>query len=180
MPMDFCKTKKYGRLTFIRDEYVKNEHTYSRWKCECGREIVTRKNNVLFGTKISCGCSRHLSNSKLWRGVGEISKTFWSRIRGNARSRNRTLSITMKDAWKLFLKQNRKCALSDEPLIFAKAGTNFLGGTASLDRIDSSKGYTIDNVQWVHRDINRMKSDLLPATFFMWCKKIVDKHSKME
>ena len=28
----------------------------------------------------------------------------------------------------------------------------------SLDRIDSSKGYEENNVQWVHKDINLMKN----------------------
>lgn len=32
--------------------------------------------------------------------------------------------------------------------------------TASLDRIDSSKGYTIDNVWWIHKQLNWMKWDL--------------------
>ena len=29
---------------------------------------------------------------------------------------------------------------------------------ASLDRIDSKKGYTEDNVQWVHKYVQRMKN----------------------
>ena len=38
--------------------------------------------------------------------------------------------------------------------------------TASLDRIDSSKGYTEDNIQWVHKDVNQMKMDLPEQRFF--------------
>lgn len=44
--------------------------------------------------------------------------------------------------------------------------------TASLDRIDNTKGYTEDNVQWVHKIINKMKSDLTQEDFIMWCKRI--------
>ena len=46
--------------------------------------------------------------------------------------------------------------------------------TASLDRIDNTKGYTQDNVQWVHKDINRIKSDLSQEYFLTLCKTVVD------
>ena len=45
--------------------------------------------------------------------------------------------------------------------------------TASLDRIDSLKGYTEDNVQWVHKHINFMKGSLSENKFIEYCKLIV-------
>ena len=47
-------------------------------------------------------------------------------------------------------------------------------GTASLDRIDSSKGYIEGNIQWVHKDINRMKGDSSDNDFIKLCKIISD------
>ena len=44
--------------------------------------------------------------------------------------------------------------------------------TASLDRIDSCKGYTIDNVQWVHKWINVMKSDHSQDEFIALCRAV--------
>jgi hypothetical protein len=46
--------------------------------------------------------------------------------------------------------------------------------TASLDRIDSSKGYCEDNVQWVHKDINRMKNTFDQDYFISLCKLIAE------
>lgn len=46
--------------------------------------------------------------------------------------------------------------------------------TASLDRIDSLKGYTIDNVQWIHKHINYMKIDLTEQEFFHFIKQIYE------
>ena len=40
---------------------------------------------------------------------------------------------------------------------------------ASVDRIDSSKGYVIDNIQWVYRKINRMKNDVSDMDFVDLC-----------
>ena len=44
--------------------------------------------------------------------------------------------------------------------------------TASLDRIDSSKGYILGNIQLVHRDVNRIKSDFEQDYFIKICKLI--------
>lgn len=42
----------------------------------------------------------------------------------------------------------------------------------SVDRIDSKKGYTRDNVQLVCMAINQMKSDLDNNTFYNLCKAV--------
>jgi len=44
--------------------------------------------------------------------------------------------------------------------------------TASLDRIDSSRGYEIGNIQWVHLITNQMKQALDESEFVEWCKDI--------
>lgn len=49
----------------------------------------------------------------------------------------------------------------------------YLRGVASdLDRIDSSKGYIIDNVQWVHKDVNLMKLSHSKNTFIQICNQV--------
>lgn len=63
------------------------------------------------------------------------------------------------------------------PLVFrSKSGMS--DGTASLDRIDSSKGYVVGNVQWVHKDVNTVKWDLTLDNFFRVCKMVVE-HNKL-
>jgi len=44
--------------------------------------------------------------------------------------------------------------------------------TASLDRIDSTKNYTIDNIQWVHKDVNKMKMDFSQEYFIEMCRLV--------
>jgi hypothetical protein len=71
-----------------------------------------------------------------------------------------TINITLEYIWDLLLEQNRKCALTGLPLTFAKDyNKSTLDQTASLDRIDSSVGYIIGNVQWVHKEINKIKRE---------------------
>jgi len=78
------------------------------------------------------------------------------------------------DAWKMFEKQDSKCALSGMPIEFVTVNRrrDRSKQTASLDRIDSEGDYTIDNVQWVHKDVNRMKNVFDNDYFIEICKKI--------
>jgi uncharacterized membrane-anchored protein len=68
----------------------------------------------------------------------------------------------------LFKKQNKKCALSGLDLTLDYN----LENTASLDRIDSNEGYIKDNVQWIHKKINKMKMELDQQEFISFCKLI--------
>lgn len=78
--------------------------------------------------------------------------------------------------WSLFIKQNRRCALSGLDLQFPKAWgiKSKKDITASLDRINSSIGYIKGNVQWVHKTINTMKMDMLDQEFINICKKVAE------
>lgn len=57
------------------------------------------------------------------------------------------------------------------PLVFGK------DTTASIDRINSNKGYSLSNVQWVHKTINKMKCKLSDDEFIAFCKAVA-KHNQ--
>jgi len=107
----------------------------------------------------SCGCDRPLGKTHVqWNGVGEISGDFWYNhiIRSANGSKGRTsidLTIDKEYAWELFLKQNRKCALSGKILNFPQKSKD-KNYTASLDRIDSSLGYIPSNMEFVTHSEN--------------------------
>lgn len=44
----------------------------------------------------------------------------------------------------------------------------------SLDRIDSSKGYIPGNIQWVHKDVNSLKSNFDEEESIKWCTMIAE------
>lgn len=76
---------------------------------------------------------------------------------------------------KLFEKQKGLCSLSNVPLTLRKTSNDY-SFTASLDRIDSSKGYIKGNVQWVHKWINKMKLDLPQERFLEFCNLVTRKN----
>ncbi len=123
---------------------------------------------------------RRIRFNSNWKGYGDLSGDHWRRIQQGASSRNLELHITIEDAWNVYLQQNGKCAISGVDITLRGQEIGISSKqvhektTASLDRIDSSKGYTIDNIQWIHKDLNQMKSDRSMETFLYWIKTIYE------
>jgi hypothetical protein len=165
--------KKFHALTYIGNFFRIKGMAAATWKCDCGSEIIGRIGDVVNGKKKSCSCYQYRRRSAhpAWGGYEEISGNYWSIVKAGARSRNLEMSVTMEEAWHQFLKQNRKCALSGEPIQFGTT-KRFHDKTASLDRIDSSQGYTRNNIQWIHKDLNPMKMAMRQESFVDWCRKV--------
>jgi len=106
--------------------------------------------------------------------VGKIPKTFWSNILNNAQARGLEVGVSLREVWDLFKKQGGKCALTGLPIHFPPVGAR--KGTASLDRIDSRKGYVEGNIQWVDKRVQQMKWDMDQQEFFRLCRLVVESH----
>lgn len=88
-------------------------------------------------------------------GWGNIYGDKWYRIKREANKRKLDISFDIKDIWQLYLQQRGLCAITKIPIRFSN---NYKLCNASLDRINSKCNYKLDNVQWVCKDINRMKN----------------------
>lgn len=170
---------KYGMLTPIKyiGQVPHSKRTLWLCKCDCGKEKIIRSDSLRQGNSKSCGCvSKKIhcigKNNIAWKGYEEISLSHWNKIQREAKKRNYEFNISIKYVWDLFLKQNKKCALSGVEISFFFDKKNKINRTASLDRIDSSKGYVEGNVQWVHTKVNFMKQALDQNEFIDFCKKI--------
>jgi hypothetical protein len=147
------------------------------WKCinkECNNTFYRDYYHVAQRGQLLClkcqpsNGGKKGDTSPVWRGHEEISGKYINRLEKRAKARNLVYILSNEYLWNLFLQQNRKCKLSALELAFGK------GQTASLDRIDSSKGYFEGNVQWVHKDINLMKNKFNEEYFTKMCGLIVD------
>lgn len=102
-----------------------------------------------------------------------LSLAYFRGIDASADRRNLEFCITPQDAYDRFVEQNGRCALSGCPIYLNPKHGNKRRQTASLDRIDSTKGYLPDNIQWVHKDINRLKTNLEEGRFKSMCLAVV-------
>lgn len=174
---------KYGKLTPV--ERVRQTRYGWVWRCdcECGGTTEALAAKLRAGRKTSCGCSkqdrakqlkRFGSEHRAWTGHGRISGSLWCRIVKSAENRDIPFLLTIEQAWDLFEAQGGRCAISGVELHLAGTSRELAGGlnTASLDRIDSEKGYELGNVQWVHVDVNYMKQWFPQDKFVEWCRLI--------
>lgn len=187
-PLNDLTGQKFGHLEVLRMAQTEKS-TRGTWraicKCNnCGNSCYDADPSAIKrGYTKSCGCDKSRynktrgKNSKQFKGYEEISGKLWWAIKNRANHRGWELEIDIKYVWDLFVKQNRKCALSGLSLQFGPTTTRISETTASLDRIDSNKGYVKGNVQWVHKDINQMKSDFDENYFINTCIQIAKNKS---
>ena len=141
----------------------------------CGKiEVDVDPSAIKRGRTTSCGCRRDQydkirgSNSVQFKGYGDLSGKTWGTIKSRSKKRNIKFEISIEQAWNLFEYQKGKCALTGLSI-------NLIGNkrvTASLDRIDSSKGYIISNIQWVLAAVNIMKNTYPLDVFVNICRKV--------
>lgn len=174
---------KYGKLLVVStfsEKYIQKSgkshyRTRAKCKCDCGKTHECDTKSLVSKKTTSCGCRRdqYLKNTgkncKLFTGYEGIGGAFISVIKRRANKRGYKMDLTAKFLWELFKKQNKKCALSNIDLTITNKNNTT---TASLDRIDSSKGYTKGNVQWVHKKINIMKNTLDQNEFINFCRLV--------
>ena len=91
-----------------------------------------------------------------------ISESKYKDILYSAKRRNIECDVSLEYLNGLLDGQNGRCYYTN---LFISA-PNRRGGTASLDRIDSTLPYEPGNVVWVHTDINYMKHCLTEERFY--------------
>ena len=139
----------------------------TRWLCFCTLCGKTEKwvlpGNLRSGSNNSCGCHRRShgglsSKARTVDGKTPVPYYLWLRAKERAAKFGREFTIQVAD-----IQIPDTCPLLG---IVIQTGTGAKGAQSgsspSLDRIDSSRGYTPDNIWTISLKANRMKSD---ATF---------------
>jgi len=179
--------QRFGRLVAIKRQYGKGK-LKNKWEClcDCGKEFETTQSNLRLGRTTSCGCyalelaqSKTRQKHKDWKGFGEISGSYWCSLKTGANLRKISFELSIEEAWKVYLSQNAKCKLTGWNLSL-QDDIKHKNKTASLDRIDSSKSYTKDNIQWTHKDVNKSKWLYSNKEFIEYCKAVKSPNRKLQ
>lgn len=107
-----------------------------------------------------------------WKGGRHISARRLHCWKSNAEGRGIPWNLSIDALDDLFEKQSGMCALTGLPLrVFSPSRGDRVGGPylISLDRIDSAKGYEIENVRYLCACVNFMKQGYAEADFIHWC-----------
>lgn len=193
-PLRDITGQRFGNLEVLRMEITPRSQG-NEWRAICKCHVCGRtdyecraywvKGNYGSHTK-SCGCDRTYfkrqtgRHSSKFRGFADMSSHYVSSTERRAKKLGLPFDLDAKFLWELFERQSRKCALSGVEISFSVVNRKRAEGTISLDRVDSTKGYTKNNVQWVHKNVNLMKMYLPQAEFLEWCGKVWKHHQNRE
>ncbi len=158
---------RFGSLVVKSKSCIRKRHQYYWCQCDCGNLVSIRSGSL--GENNSTTCGKCFDGNQ--RQLGNISRLWFTRIKKAAQNRKLEFKLTMQMLDDLLSYQKKQCVYTKLP-IFISNNYDGLGSTASLDRIDSTKGYIIDNVQFVHKDINWMKKDFDEKHFIKLCKLV--------
>lgn len=169
--------QKINGFTIIKEKLKINKNNqyriYYDCLCDCGRVFELYRGDIK--RQKACHVCKGINISKAkFKGFNEISGDLFTTIKKSAEIRNLTFDLSIEFLWELFINQQRKCNLTGVDISFAisrqKKDRNTR--TASLDRIDSSLGYTKNNVQWIHKEVNYLKMNKKEQDLLYWCKLI--------
>lgn len=177
-----CKARERSRKISIGDKYKKwtvidgprtNSFNCIEWlcQCECGNQRWIQGNELTNPDRCfachSCTGKERKKAFTLKNGrVGELTLTRFTKLQKSAAKRDISFEVTKEYLWNLFITQNHTCAITGDYIEHIK--------DASLDRIDSSKGYIEGNVQWVTCQANISKHIMSMEELYEFCKKVLN------
>jgi hypothetical protein len=174
---------QYERLTvreLFRENKPKEKGTILKVRCDCicGNQITILASSLVRYHTRSCGCLQVEMSRRRFNDYFDISASWIRHTKDKAIKRGYVFEITIQDVWEVWEKQHRLCALTGQPLIWPKC-THYKSkhgreGTASIDRIDNTKGYIKGNIQIVHKYINIMKQRYSQNDFIDMCRKVAE------
>jgi hypothetical protein len=144
-----CKEEKSYDLYF---RHHLTSDGYHSWCKDCCREGSAR------------------STKKLNSTIEGRARVFLRNAKNSAIKRKQEFALTIADIVDCWNDQWGVCAYSGRNMTLEAGKLN----TVSIERIDSAKGYTVDNTILVCQAINRMKSDFRFEDFYELCRDVAD------
>jgi len=156
---------------------VVNDHTIC-YKCKEAKPldsfaVSNHPKNTLKRT-YQCKCCAK-AESALRRETPEgFMNQLWTNLIGNAKRRGIEVHINKQDILDMYNSQEGLCNVTGLPM---QKSSNTIQKrnpfAASVDRIDSAGGYTLDNIQMVCGRVNLMKLDGTSEDLEFWCSHII-------
>lgn len=128
---------------------------------EYTRKDHAKQSSVAGWTCRSCTAAAKGFAAGKFENINEAIYSLWKKM---AMSRGIRFDLTVDQMFDPF---TGFCTLTGWPIKLLR-----VRGTASLDRIDSSKGYEVGNIQWVHTMVNMSKNKYPQHEFVRMCTAV--------
>lgn len=188
----FCilKSGKYGKHSQCRQcrsqkrKMVRYERPEEEMLVDCGKcnrklssNCFNSDHTTSNGLQTYCKDCRRIMNDGLTCTFDGYIKKLYRDLIKNAKRRQIDVKITYDDIINLYHKQRGRCGLTDIDMtheyIIGESRNHTLTNI-SVDRIDSTDNYNIDNIQLVCYAINQMKHNLSVDDMYLYCSDIVN------
>ena len=183
MPMKDESGKRYGKL-LVTDKFESVPYKgvyYIKYLCicDCGIEKWIKACNLRAGRAMSCGCGRKDNPNFGFSRISKDSKYFFkswlSFWRAKAKRDELSFDLTMEDLDNLYDKQEGKCFYTGDTFILAANAKFCIKETnISIDRIDITKGYSIDNVVFCLKMVNISRNVYTQQEFITMCRRVAN------
>lgn len=181
--------KKFTRLTVIEKADPINKRRSWKCICDCGKEKIVKESYLKNNDTKSCGCLNTEKRSLRFKEICLKNVKYEDPKKASARRvyrgyNNEPGDIEFEDFYKLIQMDCHYCKsppkqkhnMFDESDNFSKyRKENGLLLYNGLDRVDSSKGHSLDNVVPCCKWCNYAKRERSVEEFKIWVKKIGEK-----
>lgn len=174
----YKKRQVIDGITILHDDFVKKQDRYVvEFECRCGKIDYKRLwhlNKMAYKVCKYCSRTNKYPEQRMVRDFQEyeLHRKWLSAIQDSLTRGKKVLecSVDLKDLREQLDKQNSTCPYTGRVLLVKNMFKK--DSNASIDRIDSSKGYIYGNVEWVYKPINIIKNGLSKEDFISICKEV--------
>lgn len=178
----------FGRLTVL-SEAIGHSQKQRHWKCQCscGKEVIVYGGHLKDGHTKSCGClqievtsARGRTNTWCRLPKGEAaSNDLYSNYKRHAKDKKREFSIT-KEEFRETTQENCHYCGKEPSNVYIKTNKarytrtgqeNYRMVYNGIDRVDSSRGYSKDNIVACCKVCNIAKHSMTEQEFYNWISR---------
>lgn len=167
--------QKFNRLLVLNPIFPRKEgkHLYYKCLCDCGKESNVNGSKLKNNHTRSCGCLHNdtrKDHRKLEKGIANRNALINS-YKGNAKVKKLEFNLSNEEMISIF---ESNCYYCNRPpyCIFERKNTNGAYIFTGIDRMNPSKGYSIENVVPCCTQCNYNKRDMNFEDFLKWIEVV--------
>lgn len=177
----FCKQCRTQILQTRNFPYNPKEyHKCSKCKKTLLKQCFNPNKRASSGCQTFCKTCRGIANKNYTNNFDSFVRKIYLHARNRSQKRKLEFSIDHDQIKQLWDTQEGRCALSGRRMTWGVATSGIQGNNdnISIDRIDSSKGYIIENIHLVTARANLMKRDYPMDVFIAMCQDVAQRAIK--
>lgn len=179
-------SKRFGKLTVLKQSTVCGNRGQIKWECicDCGNKHIVTGESLRYGKSKSCGCYKENYKPKNMIRNRELAilKFQYSHLIRRHKKRFNTKPISFEIYQKLVKDSCRYCGVQfSSELEDRRCWTKSKGLISDtrvkvngVDRINSEKGYVLDNCVTCCKHCNTAKNTMSEDDFYKWVKRVYE------